>query len=178
MNKLKKFGIVLITLIVIAVLYFYIYPMASTHIPRSLKAKSKTYAIQSVYYIMNMDQLTKLEIDSTQIFLTGYNISFLKPQPEFRIIRDIPEKYLPLNNQDTTWKIMDSSKLDDDWEVRTFVNSKNNDRLVVWLPLMSGEPIWYVYNLINNKKLFVVSGGNWKRDKKVYLAYILLENKN
>lgn len=177
MSVLKKIGITLIFIIIIIVFYFYVYPAVSTYVPRSMKVKSKNFSIQSVYYPMNMEQITRLEIDSTKVILTGYNLSFFEPKPEFTIVRDIPDKYLPLNNLDTTWNIIEIGKLDEGLEVRTFVNRVTNDSLVIWLPIMGGGPIWYVYNLENDNKLFILSGGNWKTNDKVYLAYVLLKNK-
>jgi hypothetical protein len=178
MSKLKKIGIILFSLIVVVTLYYYIYPEVSTYIPHSMKVKSKSYSIESVYYLMNMEQITDLKIDSTEVVLTGYNLSFFKPQPKFKILRDIPEKYLPLNNLDTTWNLAVIGQLEEGFEVRTFVNKEDNDSLVVWLPFMGGRPIYYVYNLANNNKLFILSGGNWKRSDKVYLSYILLKKLN
>ena len=100
MNRWKKISLFLLSIIFVIIIYVYLYPAVSTYIPRSIKFEYKGVFEEGVYYPINMEQIKTLKVDSTKIIMTGYDLSFFKPTSDFNIIRNIPDKYLPLNGLD------------------------------------------------------------------------------
>ena len=165
------------TILFLLIIIFFIYPRISPYISHNLKVASSNLLVKGHYYSINMDQLTKLEIDSNKVIMIGFDVSFFKESKEYKIVRDIPSEYLPLISQDTSWILLDTTKSKGNYTIRFFENQSSKSQIKVYLPFWNSIPNWYAFKLKYNRELLVLSSANFKRGENVYLAYILLKGK-
>ena len=175
--KLKKYKYELSTILILIIIIFFIYPKVSPYLSHNLKVESTNLSVDGYYYSINMDQLTKLAIDSDKVVMTGFDISFLKQTDEYKIVRDIPSKYLPILEQDSSWILLDKTESTKNNIIRIFENRNSKAQVKVYLPIWNSNPEWYAFKLKNEKELFILSSADFKRDENVYLAYILIKKK-
>ena len=173
--KLNKYKYEILTITVILIIIFFIYPRISPYISHNLKVDSSDLIVNGYYYSINMDQLTKLEVKSDKVIMTGFDVFFLKQSDEFQVVRHIPSEFLPILGQDSSWILLDSTFSEENFTIRTFENQNSKAQVKVYLPFWNSSPNWYAFKLNDNRELFVLSSANFKRDENVYLAYILVK---
>lgn len=174
-KTLNKYKYEIMTILFLIVVVFFIYPKVSPLISHNLRVESENLKVDGYYYSLNMDQLTKLTVDSDNVILTGFDVWFFKPSKEYNIVRHIPSEYLPLLGRDTTWILLNRSESKDDDIIKIFENSGSGNKIKVYLPFWNEQPNWYAFKLNNNRVLFILSSANFKRDEDVYLAYIMIK---
>lgn len=170
----NKYKYEILTILILIIVVFFIYPKVSPYISHNLKVESVNLKVDGYYYSLNMDQLTNLTIESNNVIQTGFDVMLYEPSEEYNIVRDIPSEYLPLLGIDTSWVLLNRSESKDNYTIRVFENSRTKNKIKVYLPFWNSDPEWYVFRLNNNRVLFILSSANFKRGEDVYLAYILI----
>ncbi len=175
--KLKKYKYEILIVLFLVIMVFFVYPKVSPYISHKLKVESDNLFVSGYYYSINMDQLTRLEVDSDKVIMTGFDITFLKQSDKYKVVRDIPTEYLPILEQDSTWKLLDKSESKGNYTLRIFENRLSNDRIRIYLPFWNSNPNWYAFKLKNERDLFILSSANFKQNEDVYLGFILVKKK-
>jgi hypothetical protein len=158
-----------------------IYQYMRTRIPHRISSSAdygNEFIVEGKYYYIDSDGVLGLKVKRNYILINSYSLINYGLGSKFEtktkiIVRKLTKEDVS-TRKSSDWKFLKSA-YGEKTSIHTFLKTATNEIIMVYLPQGNGEFLYEIYDLANDKWLFVMASGNWKVGPESYYAYTTVQ---